>query len=270
MALAAVAGCLCVTPVVTAQGAGGLLERAREYVARYERNLVALVADERYVQSASGSRIPEESTRTVESEFGWVAIPELRETVGVREVIRVDGRSVGAERRLRALLEHPRVNPSSEVAAILAESSRHNIGDVQRNVNFPTFALAYLRPRMNDGIRWRLDVGDAGVELRFEERGRTSIIRSAEGRRTPARGSFRVEPETGRILESSVVVPLVTGGSKREYRLDVHFAEDARLELWVPVRMRERATASNGAVEIAGEATYTNYRRYETGGRLVR
>lgn len=262
-AIAAITACWGATAVCR-QDAGVILDRVRGYLARYDRELVTLVGDERYVQSAL------HSSRVLDSEFAWVNIPSLGETIGVREVLRVAGQPVNDQPRLRRLLENPPADPHRDFTAILSESATHNIGDVERNVNFPTFALAYLRAANDGGTLWRIEIAGDRAELRFEERGRATVIRAARGWRSPARGSFVVEAETGRILSSSLTVPVTTGGSKREYRLDVDFAEDERLRVWVPVRMRERSTSSDGLIEIAGEATYTNYRRFETHGRVVR
>jgi hypothetical protein len=264
-----IAGMLGVTPGWAGEDARAVRERVRASVAQYERDLVTLVADERYVQTIPASGTSAEFTRILDSEFGWVAIPALGETVGVREVLRVGGRPVNAERRLRGLLERPPANPSREIAAMLAESATYNIGPVQRTINFPTFALAYLRPATDDGIRWRIERRPDGLELQFEERGRSTVIRSQQGRRSPARGSFLVDLETGRVLGTALVVSIATDGVRREYRQDVQYARHDRLGLWLPVRMHERATASGGLVEVEGEATYGNYRRYETGGRLI-
>jgi hypothetical protein len=238
--------------------------RAREYVARYLGDLVRVVGDEHYVQGAL------RRTRVLDSEFAWIAIPSRGETIGVREVLRVDGRPVSDEPRLRRLLEGSAWDVSRDFEGLLAESATHNLGDVQRNINFPTFALAYLRVQDDGRVRWRAASVAAGLELQFEERGRATVIRSPDGRPTPARGAFLVDAATGRILRSSIAVSITAGGPKREYRVDVDFAEDVRLALWVPVRMSERAISPDGEVELACEATYTNYRRYETGARLVR
>jgi hypothetical protein len=264
LGVATVAACCAVPlPGLAREDERTALTRVREYVARYQDDLVRVVSDERYVQSAL--RV----SRVLDSEFAWVTIPSVGETIGVREVLRVDGRRVAAEPRLRRLLE-ARADAFPDIAAILAESATHNVGDVQRNINFPTFALAYLRGADDGGVRWRVEGTSGGLVLRFEERGRATVIRSPDGTRTPARGSFLVDPATGRIFRSSLTVPITTNGSKREYRVDVDFGEDERLALWVPVRMSERATTPDGVVELACEATYTNYRRYETGARLVR
>ena len=37
----------------------------------------------------------------------------------------------------------------------------------------------------------------------------------------------------------------------------------------VPIRMEERYVTRTGAI-VAGEATYANFRRFETSGRIIR
>jgi hypothetical protein len=161
------------------------------------------------------------------------------------------------------------------VREILAESATHNVGDVRRNINFPTFALAYLRrPREHD-TKWRVVRSGGHVDLHFEERGRSTLVRTPEGIRSPARGRFSVDPATGRITACELRVRIHDGGSSRPmiYWMLVDFARDPRLDLWVPVRMLERHYRSRGASDHtgeSGEATYGNYRRYEGTGRLLR
>ena len=263
---------------VTAAGrddARDALAKAREYLAWYDRQLPALIADERYVQTGRVADGAGTETRVLESEFGWVAIPAVGDTIGVREVRRVDGSPVTSAYRLRQLLQRPQENPSSEVRAILAESATHNIGAVRRNINFPTFALAYLRrPREHD-TKWRVVRSGDHVDLHFEERDRSTLVRTPEGIRSPARGRFSLDPATGRIRTCELRVRVRGGGSSRPmiYWMLVDFARDARLDLWVPVRMLERqyrnreSAAHSGE---AGEASYGNYRRYEGTGRLLR
>jgi hypothetical protein len=58
-----------------------------------------------------------------------------------------------------------------------------------------------------------------------------------------------------------------------EYRIRVEFAYDGRIDLWVPVLMMEHVGRAGGVLErtdVVGEATYSNYRRYETAGRILR
>ena len=73
-----IAGLLIATPTAGRDDARGVLAKARDYVAWYDRQLVALIADERYVQTGRVADGTGAATRVLESEFGWVAIAALR------------------------------------------------------------------------------------------------------------------------------------------------------------------------------------------------
>jgi len=52
----------------------------------------------------------------------------------------------------------------------------------------------------------------------------------------------------------------------------VTYQRDRKLDMWVPARMRETylETAASTVVErVSCEATYSNFRRFETSGRIV-
>src|SRR5215208_6905301 len=270
-----IAACMMAVAPARADDVREVLARVREYVSWYDRELVTLIADERYVQTGGvqageGSAGRQASTsgggRLLESEFGWVTVPALQDTIGVREVQRVDGQLVGGALRLRALMARPPADATSEVRDILAESATHNIGTVRRNINFPTFALAYLRDPRQPDTRWHADRSGEHVRLEFEERDRSTLVRTPHGSRTPARGRFTIDPGSGRILASELRVRIRErhAAFPRVYWMLVDFAPDPRLGLWVPVRMLERQYREGTKVpagEDAGEATYLNYRR---------
>ena len=79
------------------------------------------------------------SERVLQSEFGWITLAAPGETIGVREVLRVDGRVVAPAPRLQSLLRHRGSDASHQMDAILAESATWNLGTAHRNINFPTF-----------------------------------------------------------------------------------------------------------------------------------
>jgi hypothetical protein len=54
--------------------------------------------------------------------------------------------------------------------------------------------------------------------------------------------------------------------------VEVDYGRDARLDMWVPIKMVEtymEMRASLVQENIGGEATYSNFRRFETSGRVV-
>jgi len=264
LVLAAVLGGL---PAQAGDDARAVLARVRGYVAWYDRQLVTVVAEERYTQTVSPTE------RVLYSEFGWIALPPPGETIGVREVLSVDGHTVTNAPRLQSLLRQPDSSDiSREMDAILAESATWNLGAAYRNVNFPTFALAYVRRTGERDTKWRASGRGDHVDLEFEEQGHSVLVRTPDGLRSPARGRFSVDPTSGRIRQYEVRIRVPERGSlhRTTYWMLVDFAHQARLDLWVPVRMLEHHQREGEYTAASrGEATYTNYRRYETGGRLI-
>jgi hypothetical protein len=267
-----------VLPGAPANGTKAVLARARQYVTDYDRQIIAVIADEQYLQGVTtGSDDDFEGSRerVLDSEFAWISLPALGETIGVRDVLRVDGRTVADGLRLRALLERPQEDALREIKAILAESARHNIGRLYRNFNFPTFPLVYIRRGDESRTRWRADRAGSTAVLRFDERERSTIVRTVDGRPTRGSGRFTVDRESGRVLACDIRLQLPDEPASllQEYRIWVEFAHDQRLDLWVPARMIEHAGRTGGAhlthAGIRGEATYRNYRRYETTGRIL-
>ena len=114
--------------------------------------------------------------------------------------------------------------------------------------------------------------------LAFGERSSPTIVKSSEGDPLRATGRFRVDATSGRIERCDLRVALDVAGLflKRTPvagadEMTVTFVLDAGVDLWVPSRMTdsfERGTGRDG-VRVTGEATYSNYRRFRTGGRLV-
>ncbi len=244
-----------------------------------EAVLPALVADERYEQRRDGVRASPDAQRTLTSEFGWLSVAELGETIGVRDVRTVDGEPVSTnEVRLHDLLAGRSSNAAADLRMLLTASARHNLGEVERNFNFPTFPLIYLRPDNRSRSKWSVTSLDAShVNIRFEERHHPTLVRSQQSADVPAIGSCRLERHTF-VLEQCAVT--LTEDHARgldrtlTYSMVVDFAEDARLAVRVPLEMRDdlvvRLRRSKTDQRIVGIATYRNYRRFETSGRLVR
>jgi len=243
-----------------------------------EAALPALVADEQYDQRRDGVRASPDAQRTLVSEFGWLRVPELDETIGVRDVHAVDGEPVSHDRvQLHNLLAGRSLNATADLRALLGASARHNLGEVERNFNFPTFPLIYVRPENRNRSKWSVDATGAGlVTVRFVERHHPTLVRSQQRADVPAKGSCRLERQSFALQECSVTLSEdhVHGYDRAlTYSMTVDFAEDARLAVRVPVEMRDDLLTQFGSSDtdqrIIGMAIYRNYRRFETAGRLV-
>jgi len=243
-----------------------------------EADLPALVADERYEQRRDGVRASPDAQRSLVSEFGWLMVPELGETIGVRDVRTVDGEPIShSEVQLHDLLAGRSSNAAADLRALLAASARHNLGEVDRNFNFPTFPLIYVRPVNRTRSKWSVDSSDANqVIVRFEERDHPTLVRSQQRADVPATGHCRLDRHSFALEQCAVTLTEdhVRGFDRAlTYSMSVDFGAEPRLAIRVPVEMRDdlliRFRRSKTDQRIIGTATYRNYRRFETGARLV-
>jgi hypothetical protein len=250
-----------------APSARDLASRASEYVRFYDQRVVAIVGEERYEQRSRErvvGRAPDDMSQSARSRLAWVHLPRLDDTVAVREVFEIDGHAVQHSSRLEQLLKAPAAQLENVVRDLLNESAAYNLASGSRNINFPTFPLVYLRTLNLDRSRWR-SAGREGTltVISFEERRRPTIVRSGAGHNLRARGRFSIDEKTGRIERAEVRLD--------GYRLEVSFSPAERLGIWLPFRMEDTYERSGRYhyLRVDGEATYSDYRRFETEGRLL-
>ena len=117
-----------------------VLERLHQYLRDYAELLPATIAIERYNQRV-GSRERVE----LESEFGIVRVPNNPQWLGLRDVMRVNGKAVESrDERLSGLFENLNASAIEQAERISAESARFNIGPVRRSINDPALVLELL------------------------------------------------------------------------------------------------------------------------------
>jgi len=272
------------------------LTRLGAYVEAWEQDLGSVVADEHYVQAVARqprselSRerlVPVHESRRLVAEFTLIRLDDgPTDWIGFRHVTGVDGASVKTPGpSLQELLRDPRLTWRERWERVRDLSSAYNIGAVARTINLPTFALNALRPgtqrrfsfspRRNaalDGESWRV--------FEFREQARPTLVSGLGGRDVPLRGQVWFDAATGRVRRTSLevrdyIVPTSNGDGSRDRdqeltsRIEVDFRHDAGVGAWVPAEMRERYDNSWGE-QTTGQATYSNYRRFQTSVRLVR
>ena len=146
-------------------------------------------------------------------------------------------------------------------AASAKESQRYNIVP-GRTGNGPLLPLIFLTSRILPGVR----IEASGGTLGFEETHRPPVL----GRRTsreridlPSRGSFEIEPSSGRVLAAELAAEGPSGTYSVSLR--VRFELQATLGLSVPVEVDERYWRSDrpGDDVLEMHATYSAFRRFQ-------
>jgi hypothetical protein len=263
-------------PDLSAQSLDELLVRSGVYVQGLQDRLAVVIADETYVQDVwsrsarRGSGTGRIMSRTIKSEMLFMQLPQADVWLSIRNVLMVDGHPVAdSKERLDRALAAPGFDYVSRLRAIDAESARYDIGHVWRTTGYPTLALRFLLPP----YRSRFTFAAAGEErvggeivskVRFTERERPTVIQVNDSN-VPSAGMIWVRRADGAVVRTSLTL---TTPSNMKVSIAVSFGRDPRLDVWVPARMDERYE------EISGDSTtcsarYSNYRRFETSGRLI-
>jgi hypothetical protein len=261
-----------------------VMRRAHSYVAVYEdHQLSGLVAREEYKQQwvrhdlrdpgrplFSDERKPVSEERTLVSEYMIFQLPPSEDWFGLRDVYEVDGVAV-ADRdvRLKLLFTDSRGRIEQLAMAVDQESARFNLGDVPRTVNLPTFALRFLRPSNRKRFDYKKEaeerVGDAVTwVVGYRETHSPTFSGTARGDDVPASGRFWIDPATGAVLRTEMIL----GGTRKlQHRaaVTVTYALDETLGFRVPIEMREtydKPRQKNSAV-INAVATYSSFRPFD-------
>lgn len=262
-----------------------LLSRVGRYVDEYEQSFSAIVAREHYVQRMR--RGHEVDTRELRSEVALVPVGDALDWMLFRDVHEVDGRKLRSQKeRLAALFGGRDADTAALARKIADESSRYNLGNIERTINTPTVALTFLRSVNRSRVTFeragetRSD-GVPAVELRFRETALPRIILTRDN--AAAEGRAWVYPATGRVVRTRL--QLLSAGA--EAVIDVHYANDDKLGMLVPVRMTEayslgEQAAGSGAIDpldrtrgapvkllIDGRAAYSDYRRFAVETRTI-
>jgi VWFA-related protein len=242
-----------------------LLARAADYVSGYQREYSMLVAEERYVQRTKTEQ------QTLRSDLLLVRPPGLDAWVSFRDVFEVNGRPVrDREDRLKRLFLDGSPEAQAQLAAIKEESSRLNIGLVERNINVPLYALKFLEGTNLARCRFTLsgtkDVsGVVATRVAFREVAKPTLVRLDKSQDIAATGWFLVDPASGAIVGTMLQLVFPNNGALIEF--NTRYERDASLGLWVPAEMTEaysvRGTTTDRNVVLDARAEYSRFRRFQ-------
>jgi len=244
-----------------------VVDRLGTYLADYEHRFSLVVAEERYQQSVEVAKDGSRQDRSLRSDYALTRASDKEAWVGYRDTFEVDGHPVRDrdDRLQRTLID----GIAARAVQIAEESSRFNLGSalLERNINVPTLALEMLHPRNQS----RVSFSKAGEEriaaaltwrVDFKERDRPTFIRNTSGRDRPSRGSIWLDPSTGEVWRTLLAWDGPPSGMIR-----VAYGYVPNIDVLVPLTMAERYRPGNAT--ITGDAAYSNYRRFQTGARLV-
>jgi len=255
-----------------------LLASAGQQVRHFERDFALVISDEDYRQHAGGRAhddVPQHRRTNAEMLFIW--LPDDRVWLTVRNVLTVDGREVAQSHdRLRSAVGEPGGDRLTRLRRLVDDSARFNVGRAFRNFNYPTLALAFLdpavQPRFTFTLAGRERVGGTDAwKINYVERESPTVIQG-DGADRIARGSVWIAVRDSVAVKTRLDLRIPGTGSSAVATVEVDYASDATLAVWVPVRMRETYTEMAGSTvveNIGGEATYSNFRKFETSGRIV-
>lgn len=248
-----------------------VMRRVHEYVAVYEdHELSSVIGQEEYRQRRLNAEGVVQVERVLRSEYLIFQLPPEEDWFALRIAQEVDGITVLNEPgRLAAIFSGPPETITERAMAAAEGNARFNLGEVYRTINIPTFALRFLRPATRSRFRYRR-VGEESVDgmttwvISYQETGRPTFSATQQGDDVPARGRFWVEPQSGAVVRSEMIV----GGSRsvrERATVTVTYRNDPELGFRVPAEMRERyETPGRRNVDvIEAVATYSGFRPFD-------
>lgn len=258
-----------------------LLAKATAYVSGYEQAFSLLVSEEHYVQEIqrpvnAGSNLSRANpgggmqaggvTRrnVLKSDYLLVQLGPGAGWMPFRDVFELNASKVrDREDRLAKLFLSNDASRFELADRIMAESTRHNLGNVARTINIPTLSLMFLHPRVRerfafDGEGEETLSGRLVRRVKYREVIKPTLIKTTRGRDLALEGKIWIEPVSGAVVktELNAADPAVRAS------VTVTFRRDEELEIWVPERMDEYYKATNSIDEILATATYSNVRRF--------
>jgi hypothetical protein len=254
-----------------------LLSRAGEHVRRFEQDFALVVSDEDYEQHASGRLYTAPLHRRTRAEMLFMWLPDEAVWLTVRNVMTADGRAVpGSESRLDDVLRAAGPQRVPRLRRLVDDSARFNLGRTFRNFNYPTQVLSYLDPTVQPRFTFRLAEREriSGVDawkITYVERATPTIIQG-DGADRRSRGAVWIADRDGAIVRTRLDLTIPSRQAIATALVEVEYEHNMKLASWVPVRMHEtylETRADTITERIGGEATYSNFRRFETSARIL-
>jgi len=265
-----------------------LLDRVAQYVKRFQDDFAIVISDEQYVQKdvvqIESGQVRSRAQRRIRSETVFAWLLEQQSWLIARKVLSVDGTPVpDSKERLDAVLGETGSARNERLRRLRDEGARFNIGRIYRNFNDPTFVLQFLTPARQPRFAFTLLGAEKDSwKVAFSERATPTVIQTPTSKNLLSSGTVWISRADYNVVRTQLVVKDPSAHTTADISVDYRF--DRRLGIGVPVRMAELYTQSAiSNIAPAGApvrlittweriecvATYSNYRRFETSGRLV-
>ena len=240
---------------------------ASSYVVEFEKQFAFLVADEVSEQRVEGRDALGPFKRTLTSELFMTYLPADGEWIAIRDVLAVDGAPVPRQQTVRDLLL--KADERSVAKQVLRANARFNLGRVARNFNEPTLPLLLLEPKRVARVRFDREAvtrtPDATlVTLTFREPDVLTLVAGPSGA-IASRGELVIDAATGAVRRTLFTLRM----RDVRVRFETQYELNDRLKLWLPAVFQERYELTEQTREVTTVTSrYSNYRRYETSGRI--
>lgn len=270
-----------------------LMARVSQGQVLYAQQLSLVVGIEHYTQRSNW--FLRENTRTMISEFVLVRVHG--DWLGLRDIHEVDGKAVSDhQQRLQSIFLSGSESALQRARRINDESSRNNLGPLQRNFNVPTMALLFLQQDYARRFRFRKS-GDDQIDgiltwkVSYQELKTPTIIRTPAGKDMPVRGTFWINPRTAEVLKTHMQLSSGVSFSRQEGQdmravmervpssvsVTVKYAPHTDIGLLLPVEMveayetlaRNPLTGNEELSRVTCRATYSHFKRFQTSGRVL-
>jgi hypothetical protein len=245
-----------------------ILRRVGSYVQQTETRLAVVIGDEQYQQDV-WERKRHIISRSIRSEVLFMSLAQENVWLSARNVLSVDGRLIpDSKGRLERILNAPGFDYVAQLRLLKAESARFDVGQLWRTTGSPTLVFRFFLPENQSRFTFgqprfeQLDHTEV-VKLTFDEHENPTAI-EFNGGNIASHGEVWVRPEDGAFVRTHLRLSTPT---LVDVSVTTKFQRDSRLDEWVPQRMVENYSDARDLTICV--ATYSNFRRFETSGRLI-
>jgi hypothetical protein len=251
-----------------------LIGRLARYADSFKAEFARIIGTEDYTQTLTKADGTTRS-RLLLSEVFFFSGDQAGGAMTVRNVLQVDGRrQQPADGTIRDALSLPAAARVRKLKVLADLGARFNLGALQHNFSDPTLALMLASTGYRARFRFnveRIETIDGRPlhRITFREHDRPTLIRDARsGRDIPASGILWSDDD-GVVWRTEL--RLDKGDTRAIVRAS--FRRDEKLQVMVPASMdesyRSKSPDGRGFESLAGHASYSNFRRFETAGRIV-